>query len=290
MPASSSRLDWLCRLRQAVRIRHLSPTTEKVYHGWCRRFLPFLGERSPAEAREAEVAAFLTDLAVRGQVSAATQNQALAALVFFFENVVGVSLQLGDGVVWAKRPERLPCALTRSEVTAVLGKLHGLLWLMASLLYGSGVRLIECVRLRVKDLDLVRRELFVREGKGHKDRVTMVPASLVAPLASHLERVRLQHERDLTRGQGSGDLPHALARKYPQASTEWGWQWVFAATRVHVDRETGERRRAHLHETVLQRAVTQAVRCSGISEPATCHTFRHSFATHLLESGYDIRT
>lgn len=215
-------------------------------------------------------------LAIRGRVSASTQNQALAARI--------------DPIARARRPGRLPVVLSREEVAAVLGRLQGPTWLMASLLYGSGLRLIECCQLRVKDVDLGRRELTVRDGKGRRDRVTLLPQPLVTALTAHLAHVRRQHEADLRAGAGCVALPGALRRKYPNAPREWPWQWVFPATRLYFDRETRERRRHHLHESVLQRAVKAAVREARIARPASCHTLRHSFATHLLEAGYDIRT
>ena len=233
---------------------------------------------------------FLTHLAVDGKVSASTQNQALSALLFLYRDVMGEELSWLDDVVRARRPARLPVVLTRAEVAAVLGRLGGVSWLMASLLYGAGLRLLECARLRVKDIDLDRREIVVRDGKGGKDRVTLLPASLQDSLVSHLERVCNQHQSDLAQGMGSVELPTAIERKYPRAPWEWGWQWVFPATRLYRDLATGRRRRHHLHETVLQRALKDAVRAAGLAKPASCHTLRHSFATHLLEDGYDIRT
>jgi integron integrase len=237
-----------------------------------------------------EVSAFLTWLAVHRKVSPSTQNQALAALLFLYRNVFEVELPWMDSVVRAKQVRRLPVVLSREEVRAVLARLHGVHYLQASLLYGAGLRLRECCRLRVKDLDLMRRELSVRHGKGGKDRVTMVPAGLVPPLRVHLEEVQAKHERDLQRGDGWVELPGALEAKYPNAARSWPWQWVFPATRTYVHAPTGRRRRHHLHETSLQRAMTRAVRAAGLSKPATCHSLRHSFATHLIEDGYDIRT
>jgi integron integrase len=277
-------------VRRAVRVRHYSPRTERAYVAWVRRFVLFHGKKHPAGMGAREVVAFLSDLAVRRKVSASTQNQALSALLFFYREVLGQRLAWMDEIVRARRPVRLPVVLTRTETMALLGQLHGLQWLMASLLYGSGMRLMECSRLRIKDVDLERNEITVRNGKGQKDRVTILPEKIKGPLRAHIERVRIQHGEDLGQGAGSVELPQALELKYPRAPWAWPWQWVFPATRFYLDRETGRRRRHHLHESVLQRAVTEAARRAGISKPASCHTLRHSFATHLLESGADIRT
>ncbi len=239
---------------------------------------------------EREVEAFLTDLAVRGRVAASTQNQALSALLFLYREVLGIDLPWMDGIRRAKRPERLPTVLAREEVSALLGELSGVCWLQASLLYGTGLRLMECLRLRVKDVDFARREILVRRGKGGKDRRTMLPASLEAPLRAQLSEAKRLHERDVALGLGAVWLPDALARKYPNAQRDWAWQYVFPASQRSIDPHSGIERRHHLDESVLQRAVKGAVRRAGLGKPATCHTLRHSFATHLLESGYDIRT
>jgi integron integrase len=280
----------LDRVSAAIRVRHYSRRTEKAYRSWIRRFVVFHGKRHPAEMGAEEVTAFLSDLAVRRRVAASTQNQALSALVFLYREVLDRDLPWLDDLVRAKRPLRVPTVLSRDEVSALLGRLHGAPWLVASLLYGSGLRLLEALRLRVKDLDLKRGEIVVRSGKGDKDRRTLLPASLRRPLSAQLERVERQHESDLAAGAGSVALPAAIERKYPRAPWAWAWQWVFPATRFHRDRETRRRRRHHLHESVIQRAVKAAVREAGLAKPASCHTLRHSFATHLLESGYDIRT
>jgi len=280
----------LDRVRLAVRARHYSPRTERAYVDWMRRFVLFHGKRHPSGMGAEEISRFLTHLAAERRVTASTQSQALSAILFLYREVLRQEMAWVDGVVRAKRPERLPVVLSREEARAVLGELNGTPRLMAALLYGSGLRLLECARLRVKDVDLEGERLLVRAGKGDKDRMTLLPRTLKPALLRQLERVHEQHRRDLEAGAGWVELPHALARKYPTAGRERGWQWVFPATRIYRDAETGERRRHHLHESVLQRAVKEAVRRSGIAKPASCHTFRHSFATHLLEDGYDIRT
>lgn len=237
-----------------------------------------------------EVVAFLSHLAGTRRVSASTQNQALSAVLFLYGPVLGRDLGTLEGIVRPHRPVRVPLVLFREEVGAVLRHLHGTPWLMASLLYGCGLRLLECAQLRVKDVDLAKHELIVRDGKGRKDRVTMIPDRLGAPISAHLERVKCQHQEDLRVGTGSVALLDAPGRKYPRAAWEWGWQWVFPATRTYTDRQTGEQRRHHLHESVLQRSFKEAVRVAGLTKPASPHSLRHSFATHLLEAGYDIRT
>ncbi|HEU4400709.1 MAG TPA: integron integrase [Candidatus Polarisedimenticolia bacterium] len=280
----------LDRVRQALRGRHFSPRTEQAYIGWIRRYILFHGKRHPSDMAASEMTEFLSSLATEGHVSASTQNQALSALLFLYQEVLQIDVEWLANVVRAKRPVRLPVVLTRAEVDAILRRLDGVPGIMASLLYGAGLRLMECLRLRVKDIDMERNEIIVRDGKGRKDRITLLPARLKQPLAEHLERVRRQHDRDLRAGAGFVELPDALARKYPAAPREWAWQWVFPATRSYFDAATRQRRRHHLHESVLQRAVKEAVRAAGIPKPASCHTLRHSFATHLLERGYDIRT
>jgi integron integrase len=264
----------LDRVRDAIRTRHYSPRTEEAYIHWIRRFIVHHDRRHPREMGAAEVSAFVSSLAARG-VSASTQNQALSAVLFLYEVVLGRRLPWMETIVRAQRPVRLPVVLSRAEVAALLGRLRGTVWLMASLMYGGGLRLLECVELRVKDLEFERGELTVRDGKGGKDRVTMLPVTLKRPLADHLARVKAQHEADLVAGRGTVALPGALRLKYPNAPLEWAWQWVFPATRFYVDEETGERRRHHLHESVLQRAVKDAVRAAGITRPATCHALRH---------------
>ena len=278
-------------LRERIVARRYSVRTLEAYTMWVRRFVRFHGRRHPREMGPSQVREFLTHLAQHERVSASTQNQALAALLFLYREVLDVPIAAPADHLHAKRPVRLPVVLTPTEVDAVLSEMSSVTRLMASLLYGSGMRLLECCQLRVKDLDLSTRELVVREGKGKKDRRTMVPNALVPALTAHLRAMRVQHERDVRAGAGFVALPGALARKLGNgAAREWAWQWVFPATRTYRDAESGERRRHHLHESVLQREVTAAGRAARLSKRVTCHTFRHSFATHLLESGSDIRT
>ena len=280
----------LDEVRDALGVRHYSRRTVRAYIGWIRRFIFFHGKRHPAEMGAADVSRFLTFLAVEAKVSASTQNQALAALLFLYGKVLGNELPWLDKVVRAVRPQRLPVVLSRDEVRALFTHMRGTPRLMAVLLYGTGMRVLECARLRIKDLDFTAHNLVVRSGKGNKDRVTILPSALEPALLHHLGRVRATHQADLQAGAGWVELPGALARKYPNAGREWAWQWVFPATRIYTDQTTRQRRRHHLHETVLQRAVHDAVRLAGIAKPASSHTLRHSFATHLLEDGYDIRT
>ena len=282
------------RLLEQVRIRcrtkHYSIRTERAYVGWARRFILANNRRHPRELGVAEVEAFLSALAVRDDVAASTQNQALSALIFLYKEVLGMELPWVASVTRAKRPKRLPVVLTHAEVRALLALCDGRCALMASLLYGAGMRLMEAVRLRVKDVDFGRREIVVRNGKGGKDRRVPLPRKLEAGLGEQVERVRLLHARDVAEGFGEVWLPHALSRKYPNAGREFGWQWVFPASRISEDPRSGARRRHHVDAAVLQRAVKAARVAAGIDKPATCHTLRHSFATHLLESGHDIRT
>ncbi len=265
----------LDQVRQAIRTRHYSYMTEKAYVGWIKRFIFFHNKRHPAEMGEAEIAQFLSALAQEKHVSASTQNQALNALLFLYHEVLGKEIGYINGVVRAKRPIRLPVVLTRQEVRSILGCLDSSDWLMVMLLYGAGLRLMECLRLRVKDIDFGANQILVRAGKGDKDRHTMLPAAVKEPLAKHLELIRRHHQRDLERGLGRVALPNALERKYPNVGKEWGWQWVFPATSHYIDKVTGERRRHHLHESVLQKAVKEAVRKAGIFKPASPHTFRN---------------
>ncbi|MFC1679262.1 integron integrase [Elusimicrobiota bacterium] len=285
--SSLGRLLW--KVRETLRARHLSPRTEEAYVGWIRRFAGWAKE--PVEdLGPSDVGRFLSDLALRGRVSASTQNQARNALMFLYEQALNRKIGPVDGVIRAKRPRRLPLVLTKEEVRAVLSAMTGTPHLMAMLLYGSGLRLLECCNLRVKDLDFHQNQILLRAAKGNKDRFTMLPAGAGQLLQRHLKAVRQQHEEDLKKGLGSVEMPYALARKYPNASKEWGWQWVFPATSHYTDRITGERRRHHLHESVLQKAFKEARIRAQISKPAGCHSLRHSFATHLIEDGYDIRT
>jgi integron integrase len=277
-------------VRQAIRARHYSFRTEQAYVAWIKRFIFFHGVRHPAEMGEQEIRQFLSDLAVNEKVSASTQNQALNALLFLYQHVLNQPIGWVGDVVRAKRPKRLPVVLTRQEVKTILAQLEGVPLLVRTLLYGAGLRLSEALRTRVKGVDFVRNEIVVRDGKGEKDRVTMLPAAVKEPLLQHLEQVRRVHQADLKAGLGRAHLPYALARKYVNADREWGWQYIFPASSHFVDRQTGIRHRYHLHESVVQKAVKQAVRGAGLTKPASCHTFRHSFATHLLEDGYDIRT
>jgi len=280
----------LDRVRAAVRLRHYSRRTEKAYVAWIRRYILFHGKRHPMDMSAPEMTRFLSSLAVDGGVAASTQNQALSALLFLYRDVLEVDVPWLDGIVRAKRPQRLPIVLTREEVRAVLRSLHGVPRLMACLLYGSGLRLLECCRLRVQDIDFGGNQIAVRGAKGDKDRVTILPSVIKQDLARHLDTVREQHARDVQSGAGWVELPYALGRKYPNAGREWVWQWLFPATRFYREQATGQVRRHHLHETVLQKIVKDAVHRAGIAKRATPHTLRHSFATHLLEDGRDIRT
>lgn len=278
------------QLQRALEAKHYSPRTVKVYRRWVVRFVRFHRMRHPNEMGKDEVQAFLSWLATDRKVSASTQTQALSALLFLYRNVLYVELPWLDELVRAKAPRRLPVVLSRDEVQAVLEAMHGVPRLMATLLYGSGLRLLECCRLRVKDVDFDRRTLTVREGKGAKDRQTVLPGVVMKDLREHLAEVRTQFERDRAEGAGWVELPASLAEKLPAAGREWPWQWVFPATRIYRCQRTGQRRRHHLHQSALQKAVREAVLRSGIPKRASCHTLRHSFATHLLESGTDIRT
>ena len=278
------------QVRHAIRQRHYSHRTEEAYTHWIRRYIFFHQVRHPAEMGTEEVNAFLSHLAVTQRVSASTQTQALSALVFLYRRVLAKDIGWLGGVVRAKRPARLPVVLTRDEVRQLFAHMDGVPLLASRLLFGGGLRLLECLHLRVKDIDLERNEITVRDGKGHKDRITMLPTSCKPALQEHLAKVQRLHENDLRGGLGRAPLPEALARKYPNAAREWGWQYVFPASSHYTDRNTGVRHRHHLHESVIQKAMAAAVRRAGIPKPATPHTLRHSFATELLRDGYDLRT
>lgn len=280
----------LDQLRASLRLRHYSLRTEQQYLQWVRRFILFHGKRHPKTMGATEVEAFLTHLAVEGEVAASTQNQALSALLFLYREVLQQNLPWMSQVVRAKRPARLPVVLTEREVLAILERMSDVHGLMARLLYGSGMRIMECVRLRVKDVDFERLEIVVRDGKGAKDRVTMLPQAVAPALLTHLQWRRRLYEDDLAANQAEVYLPDALARKYPNAASEWCWQYVFVAATHTLDPRSGAKRRHHLDEKLLQRAMKRALQASEISKPATPHTLRHSFATHLLQRGYDIRT
>lgn len=280
----------LDQVHDAIRRLHYSRRTEEAYAHWIKRFIIWSGRRHPATLGEPELSAFLSHLAVERNVAAATQNQALAALLFLYKQVLGRDLAWLDGMVRAKRPVRLPVVLSPLEAEALLAQLKGVHGLMAGLLYGSGLRLMECLRLRVKDVDFAYRQILVRDGKGEKDRVTMLPERLVQTLHAQLGEAKRLHSIDLREGHGEVHLPYALARKYPRAGYEWAWQYVFPSEARSVDPDGGVIRRHHLHDSVLHRALKQAAANAGLTKPVSAHVLRHSFATHLLQSGYDIRT
>ena len=280
----------LDRVRAAIRVRHYSIRTESAYLGWIRRYIHFHQLRHPEQMGSVEVVEFLSDLAVNGRVAASTQNQALAALVFLYRVVLERELEGLDSAVRARAPRHLPVVLTRDEVRAVLAEIEGPSALVTGLLYGGGLRLLECSSLRIKDLDFERRQLTVREGKGSRDRATLLPASLRPEMERHLERVRLQFDSDTRRGIAGVYLPHALERKYPRAPYEWAWYWVFPSSKLSRDPRNGIERRHHISQSAVQRAIRRAAARAGIAKRVSPHTFRHSFATHLLEDGADIRT
>ena len=284
------KLKLLDQVSEVMRFKHYSLRTETTYRQWIKRYILFHGKRHPREMGAPEVSRFLSDLAVRGRVAASTQNQAFNALLFLYREVLGQEFGPLQDVDRAKRPARLPVVLTKTEADRVLAGMTGTFRLMATLLYGTGMRLMECVRLRVKDIDFEANQILVREGKGFKDRVTILPQSVKPLLQTHLERVKLLHRQDLSQGGGTVYLPYALERKYPNANREWGWQYVFPAASLSRDPRSNAVQRHHVNEQGLQRAVKDAVRLAGINKPASCHSLRHSFATRLLENGYDIRT
>jgi len=280
----------LDQVRAAIRTKHYSIRTEESYVNWIKKFILFHNKRHPKEMGEKEINAFLTHLAVNKKVAASTQNQALCAIIFLYKHVLKIEIgNLGE-MVWAKKPKRLPTVFSKKEAEKVLSQLSGMNWIMAYLLYGSGLRLNECIKLRVCEIDFDYKQVIVRNAKGNKDRVTMLPEKVIDPLKTQLIKTKKLHEKDLTLGYGSVYLPYALERKFPNAAKEWKWQHVFPATQISTDPRTGILRRHHIYETVLQKAVKTAVRKAGITKHAGCHTFRHSFATHLLERGESIRS
>jgi integron integrase len=280
----------LDQVREVIRMKHYSLRTEQSYVSWIKRYVFFHDKRHPAEMGEAEIRTFISDLASKKSVAASTQTVALSALLFLYREVLKKDQPFIEGIERAKKPERLPVVFTKAEVGEVLSRLDGVPWLIAGLLYGSGLRLMDALRLRVKDIDFERNEIVVREGKGAKDRVTMLPGSIKARLQEHVARVALRHKDDLRQGYGEVYLPYALDRKYPKAAKEWKWQYVFPASKLSRDPRSGKIRRHHVSEDAVHRAIKQAIRKSGIAKHGSSHTLRHSFATHLLENGYDIRT
>ena len=280
----------LDQVRNLIRVKHYSIRTEKSYISWIKQYIRFHNMTHPRELRENDIQKFLTYLAVTRHVSASTQNQALSAILFLYKGVLQIELKYLDGIVRAKNSEHVPVVFSVDEARSVLNRLDGTLKLMTQLLYGSGLRLMECVRLRVKDVDFHYKQIIVRNGKGAKDRVTVLPQFIIEPLQRHLEDMKLLHEEYLKKGVGTVYLPFALEKKYPKANLEWAWQYIFPASSLSTDPRSGIQRRHHIDEKRLQRAVKNAIRNAEIIKQASCHTFRHSFATHLLESGYDIRT
>ncbi|MFH0974949.1 MAG: integron integrase [Spirochaetota bacterium] len=278
------------RMRLNIRTMHYSYRTETTYVHWIKRFILYHNKRHPKDMADKEIAEFLTHLAVDGKVSASTQNQAMCAIIFLYKHIIQKDIGEISGFVWAKKPKKIPVVFTRNEVKSVLGELSGNYRIMASMLYGAGLRLMECLRLRVMDIVFENSQLFVRDGKGQKDRVTPLPEIIKADLKKHLIKIKELHNKDLKEGFGEVYLPFALERKYPNAKKEWAWQYVFPSSRISADPKTGIMRRHHLDESVLQKAVKTAIIKAGVHKHAGCHTFRHSFATHLLEDGYNIRT
>jgi len=287
-PENKPRL--LDNVREVMRVYHYSISTEHSYIQWIKRFIYFHNKRHPQDMGGEEITAFLTHLAVNRKVAPATQNQALSAILFLYKRVLMIDLPWLDNVIRAKQTKRLPVVFTRQEIKALLAQFEGTRWLIFSLMYGCGFRILECLRLRVKDIDYHYKQIIIRDAKGGKDRVTLLPESLIEPIRNHLARVKILHKQDLASGFGCVYLPHALERKYPKACREWPWQFVFPANNISVDPRSGVRRRHHLYKQALQRHLKRAINNAGIVKPASSHTLRHSFATHLLEDGYDIRT
>ncbi len=280
----------LDQVKNKLRLKHYSIRTEEAYLNWIKRFIYFNNKKHPNEMGETEINKFLTHLAVEGKVASSTQNQALCALIFLYREVIKKEIGSLEETVWAKKSKKLPTVFTRTEIKEVLESLKGVEWIAGNLLYGAGLRLLECLRLRTKDINFSYNQLIIRDGKGEKDRVTMLPVAVKPALKAHLEDVKKLHINDLKRGYGSVYLPYALDKKYPNASREWGWQYVFPSAEISEDPRSGSLRRHHLSESKIQKAVKAAIRKSGITKIAGCHTLRHSFATHLLEAGTDIRT
>lgn len=273
-----------------IRLKHYSIRTEQAYKSWIKRFIIFNQKQHPRQLNAYHIEQFLSYLATHQNVSSSTQNQALSAIIFLYKDVLCMDMPNLENVSRAKKPKRLPVVLTQDEIKQLLAQLDGTVWLIASLLYGSGMRLLECLRLRVKDIELKKHQIIIRDGKGQKDRITMLPKSLAQPLTIHLEKVRQLHCQALENGYGSVYLPFALEQKYPNANSEWAWQYVFPAKNTSVDPRTGIRQRHHINEQIIQRTIKNALRSANIYKAASCHSLRHSFATHLLESGYDLRT
>ena len=289
-PTNSHKPKLLDMVTQVIRTKHFSIRTEEAYTGWIKRYILFHNKRHPRDMGENEVSSFLSSLATQNKVSPSTQNQALSAIVFLYKNVIKKDLGMFTNIEKAKRPKRLPIVFSKMEAQKILSKLHEEKWIMVSLLYGAGLRLMDCLRLRVKDIDFDYKQITVRNGKGNKDRVTILPETVINPLEKHLLNVKELHNNDLKQGYGSVYIPHALSRKYPHADKELGWQYVFPAKNRSIDPRTDIVRRHHFSEASLHKTVKQAIKDAGIIKPGSCHTFRHSFATHLLENGYDIRT
>jgi len=287
---STNKPRLLAEVRNVARMRHFSIRTEQAYVNWIRRFILFHQKRHPRDMGEAEIRTFISHLAVEGEISASTQTVALSALLFLYRDVLKKDLPYVSNIERARKPKRLPVVFTRDETKRILETLEGTHWLIAALLYGSGLRLMECLRIRVKDVDFTYKQLTIRDGKGEKDRITMLPAKLKQPLLRHLQKVEVQHEEDLRAGYGEVFLPYALARKYPNAPRQWGWQYVFPSGVRSIDPRSGKQRRHHIADSTVQTAVKKAIRQARVSKNGSCHTLRHSFATHLLEKGYDIRT